>query len=129
MGVRLHRPMDAAQRHMHPRPHPYNLHLRPSFLFFLSFVFGWSCEIYLATPILTYKGRRDYKHFEGDPFAFFAKQKFKGCIYPLDACVFSYVGVFLKIFKCHCRRNQRPFLGIYRRHCFFRGWCGPFELH
>jgi hypothetical protein len=64
-----------------PRPHS-------SFLFFLSFAFGWSCGICLATPISTCKGRRGHKHFEGDPLAFFAKQKFKGCIYPLDACVF-----------------------------------------
>jgi hypothetical protein len=54
-------------------------------LLFLSFAFGWSCGICLATPFSTYKGRRGHKHFEGDPFAFFVKQKFKGCIYPLDA--------------------------------------------
>jgi hypothetical protein len=41
----------------------------------------------LATPISTCKGRRGHKYFEGDPLAFFAKQKLKGCIYPLDACV------------------------------------------
>jgi hypothetical protein len=40
---------------------------------------------------------------------FFAKKKFKGCMYPLDACVFSCIGVYVKIFKrCH-RRNGRPF--------------------
>jgi hypothetical protein len=47
-------------------------------------------------PISTCKGRRGHKHFEGDPLVFFAKQKFKGCIYPLDACVFSYAGVYVK---------------------------------
>jgi hypothetical protein len=81
-----------------PRPHSY-------FLLFLSFAFGWSCGICLATPISTCKGRRGHKHFEEDPFAFFAKQKFKGCIYPPDACVFSYVGVYVKIFKRRRRRN------------------------
>jgi hypothetical protein len=50
----------------------------------------------LATLILTCKGRRGHKHFEGDLLAFFAKQKFKGCIYPLDACVFSYASVYMK---------------------------------
>jgi hypothetical protein len=79
----------------HPRL--YNPHPRPSFLLFLSFAFGWSCGICLATPISTCKERRGHKHFEGDPLAFFAKQKFKGCIYPLDACVFSYAGVYVKI--------------------------------
>jgi hypothetical protein len=42
---------------------------------------------------------------KGDPLVFFAKQKFKGCIYPLDACVFSYAGVYVKIFKHRHRRN------------------------
>jgi hypothetical protein len=105
-----------------PRPHSY-------FLLFLSFAFSWSCGICLATPISTCKGREGHKHFEGDPLAFFAKQKFKGCIYPLHACVFSYAGVYVKIFK-HCRRrNRRPFLGICRCHGFFGGWCGPIELY
>jgi hypothetical protein len=80
-------------------------------------------------PISTFKGRRGHKHFEGDPLAFFAKQKFKGCIYPLDACVFNYAGVYVKIFKRRHRRNRRPFLGICRYHGFFGGWCGPFELY
>jgi hypothetical protein len=83
----------------------------------------------LTTSILTYKGRRDHKHFEADLLAFFAKQKFKGCIYPLDACVFSYAGVYVKIFKRCFRRNRRPFLGICSCHGFFGGWCRPFELH
>jgi hypothetical protein len=112
---------------VHPRL--YNPRLRPSFLLFLSFAFGWSCGICLATSIPTCKGRRGHKHFEGDPLAFFAKQKFKGCIYPLDACVFSYAGVYVKIFKRRRRRNRRLFLGICRCHGFFGGWCGPFELH
>jgi hypothetical protein len=30
---------------------------------------------------------------------FFAKKKFKGRMYPLDACVFSCAGVYVKIFK------------------------------
>jgi hypothetical protein len=115
------------------RTHPcqclYNLCPRSLFLLFLSFAFGWSCGICLATPISTCKGRRDHKHFEGDPLAFFAKQKFKGCIYLLDACVFSYASVYVKIFKRRRRRNRRPFLGICRYHGFFGGWCGPFELH
>jgi hypothetical protein len=81
-----------------PRPHTL-------FLLFLSFAFGWSCGICLATPISTCKGRRGHKHFEGDPLAFFAKQKFKSCIYPLDACVFSYASVYVKIFKRRHRRN------------------------
>jgi hypothetical protein len=119
----------SARTWKHPRPRLYNLRLCPSFLLFLYFAFGWSCGICLATPISTCKGRRGHKHFEGDPFAFFAKQKFKGCIYPLDACVFSYTGVNVKIFKRHRRRNRRPFLGICRCHGFFRGWCRPFELH
>jgi hypothetical protein len=113
----------------HPRPRLYNPHPRPSFLLFLFFAFGWNCGICLAMPISTCKGRRDHKHFEGDPLAFFAKQKFKGCIYPLDACVFSYAGVYVKIFKRRHRRNWRLFLGICRCHGFFGGWCGPFELH
>jgi hypothetical protein len=110
-------------------PRLYNPRSRSSFLLFLSFAFGWSCGICLATPILTCKGRRGHKHFEGDPLAFFAKQKFKGCIYPLDACVFSYAGVYVKIFKRRRRRNRRPFLGICRCHGFFGRWCGPFELY
>jgi hypothetical protein len=92
-----------------PRTHPrlclYNPRPHTLFLLFLSFAFGWSCGICLATPISTCKGRRGHKHFEGDPLAFFAKQKFKGCIYPLDACVFSYASVYVKIFKRRRRRN------------------------
>jgi hypothetical protein len=103
VGVRPRRPVDAARTH--PRPRLYNPHPHSYFLLFLSFAFGWSCGICLATPISTCKGRRGHKHFEGDPLAFFAKQKFKGCIYPLDACVFSYVGVYVKIFKRRRRRN------------------------
>jgi hypothetical protein len=113
----------------HPRPRLYNPHPHSSFLFFLSFAFGWSRGICLATPISTCKVRRGHKHFEGDPLAFFAKQKFKGCIYHLDDCIFSYAGVDVKIFKRCRKRNRRPFLGICRCHGFFRGWCGPFELH
>jgi hypothetical protein len=113
----------------HPHPCLYNPRPHSYFLLFLSFAFGWSCGICLATPISTCKGRRDHKHFEGDLLAFFAKQKFKGCIYPLDACVFSYAGVYVKIFKRCRRRNRRPFLGICRCHGFFGGWCGPFELY
>jgi hypothetical protein len=110
----------------HPCPRLYNPRRHSYFLLFLSFAFGWSCGICLATPISTCKGRRGQKHFEGDTLA---KQKFKGCIYPLDACVFSYAGVYVKIFKrCH-RRNRRPFMGICRCHGFFGGWCGPFELY
>jgi hypothetical protein len=122
-------PCMSARMRMHPRPCLYNPHPHSSFLLFLSFAFGWSCGICLAMPILTYKGRRDHKHFEGDPLAFFAKKKFKGCIYPLDACVFSYAGVYVKIFKHRRKRNRIPFLGICRCHGFFGGWCGPFELH
>jgi hypothetical protein len=114
---------------IHPCPRLYNSSPRPLYLFFLSFAFGWSCGIFLATSISTCKGRRNHKHFEGDPLAFFAKQKFKGCIYLLDACVFSYIGVYVKIFKRRRRRNRRPFLGICRCHGFFGGWCGQFELH
>jgi hypothetical protein len=113
----------------HLRPRLYNPHPRPLFLLFLSFAFGWSCGICLATPISTCKGRRGHKYFEGDPLAFFAKQKFKGCIHSLDACIFSYTGVYVKIFKRRHRRNRRLFLGICRCHGFFGGWCGPFELH
>jgi hypothetical protein len=102
---RPRRPADVAQMRTHPRPRLYNPRPHLIFLLFLSFAFGWSCGICLATPISTCKGRRDHKHFEGDPLAFFAKQKFKGCIYPLDACVFSYAGVYVKIFKRRCRRN------------------------
>jgi hypothetical protein len=79
----------SARTRTYPCPHLYNPRSRPSFLLFLSFAFGWSCTICLATPISTCKGRRGHKHFEGDPLAFFAKQKFKGCIYRLDACIFS----------------------------------------
>jgi hypothetical protein len=144
-GLRPRRPADVAPARgrcasvhadpwtrMHPRPRLYYPRLHPSFLLFPSFAFGWSCGIYLATPILTCKGRRNHKHFEGDPLAFFAKKKFKGCIYLLDACVFSYVSVYVKIFKRRHRRNRRSFLGICRCHGFFRGWCarcGPFELY
>jgi hypothetical protein len=99
------------------------------FCSFPSFAFGWNCGICLAMPISTFKGRRGHKHFEGDPLAFFAKQKFKGCIYPLDACVFNYAGVYVKIFRCCRRRNRRPFLEICRCHDFFGGWCGLFEFH
>jgi hypothetical protein len=119
----------SARTQTHPRLCLYNSRLRPSFLLFLSFAFGWSCRICLATPISTCKRRRGHKHFEGDLLAFFAKQKFKGCIYPLDACVFSYVGVYVKIFKQRRRRNRRLFLGICRCHGFFGGCYGPFELH
>jgi hypothetical protein len=122
-------PWMSAPKRTHPRPRLCNPRLRYSFLLFLSFAFGWNCRICLATPISTCKGRRGHKDFEGDPFASFAKQKFKGCIYPLDACVFSYVGIYVKIFKHRRRRNQRSFMGICRCHGFFRGWCGPFELH
>jgi hypothetical protein len=105
-GVRPRQSANAARTCLYnPRP-------RPSFLLFLSFAFGWGCGICLAMPISTCKGRRGHKHFEGDPLAFFAKQKFKGCIYPLDACVFSYVGIYVKIFKHRRRRNRRPFLGF-----------------
>jgi hypothetical protein len=126
-GERPRGPADVARTH--PRPRLYNPRLRSSFLFFLSFAFGWSCGICLAMPISTCKGRKGHKHFEGDPLAFFAKQKFKGCIYSLDACVFNYVGVYVKIFKRRRRRNRRPFLGICRCHGFFGGWYGLFELH
>jgi hypothetical protein len=64
----------------YPRPHLYNPRPHSHFLLFLFFAFGWSCRICLATPISTCKGRSGHKHFEGDPLAFFAKQKFKGCI-------------------------------------------------
>jgi hypothetical protein len=101
--VRPRRPADAARTH--PRLRLYNPRPHSHFLLFLSFAFGWSCGICLVTPISTCKGRRGHKHFEGDPLAFFAKQKFKGCIYPLDACVFNYAGVYVKIFKRRHRRN------------------------
>jgi hypothetical protein len=113
----------------HPRPRLYNPYPYFHFLLFLFFAFGWSCGICLATPILTCKGRRGHKHFEGDPLVFFAKQKFKCCIYLLHACVFSYAGVYVKIFKRCRRRNRRLFLGICRCHGVFGGWCGPFELY
>jgi hypothetical protein len=129
VGERPRRPVDAAWTWMHPRPRLYNPRPHSYFLLFLSFAFGWSCGICLATPILTCKGRRGHKHFEEDPLVFFAKQKFKGCIYPLHACVFSYAGVYVKIFKRCRKRNRRPFLGICRCHGFFGGWCGPFKLH
>jgi hypothetical protein len=128
-GMHPRRPADAARIWTHPRPHQFNPRPHSYFLLFLSFAFGWSCGICLAMPISTCEGRRGHKHFEEDPFAFFAKRKFKGCIYPLDACVFSYAGVYVKIFKRCRRRNQRPFLGICRCHGFFGGWCGPFELY
>jgi hypothetical protein len=102
--TRGHRPTSARTR-THPRPRLYNPRPHSHFLVFLSFAFGWSCGICLATPISTCKGRRGHKHFEGDLLAFFAKQKFKGCIYPLDACVFSYAGVYVKFFKHRRRRN------------------------
>ena len=50
-------------------------------------------------------------------------------MYFLDACVFSYAGVNLKIFKCRHKRNQGLFQEICKYHGFFRGWCKPFELH
>jgi hypothetical protein len=136
--VRPRRPADAAapasvcadpRTQTRPRPRLYKPRPHSSFLLFLFFAFGWSCGICLATPISTCKERRGHKHFEGDPLAFFTKQKFKGCIYPLDACVFNYAGVYVKIFKRLRRRNRRPFLGICRCHGFFGGWCRPFELY
>jgi hypothetical protein len=50
-------------------------------------------------------------------------------MYLLDACVFSCVGVYLKIFKHRRRRDQGPFQGISKNNGFFGGWCEPFEFH
>ena len=69
------------QSRIHPRLRQYNSYPCPSFLLFLSFAFGWNYGIKQATSILTCKGRRGHKHFEGDPLVCFAKHKFKGCIY------------------------------------------------
>jgi hypothetical protein len=57
-------------------------------------------------PISTCKRRRGYKHFEGD-LAFFAKKKFKGCIYPLHACVFSSVGVYCEDFQASLQKKLK----------------------
>jgi hypothetical protein len=88
-GERPRRPADASLR-----PRLYNPHPHSSFSLFLSFAFGWSCGICLATPISTCKGRRGHKHFEGDPLAFFAKQ-ISRVVFTLLVLVFSVMQVFM----------------------------------
>jgi hypothetical protein len=124
VGVRPCRLADAGER-----PRLYNPRRHSSFLLFLSFAFVGVVGFAWQRPFRLAKGEGVTSILRGILLYFLAKQKFKGCIYPLHACVFSYVGVYVKIFKCRRRRNRILFLGIYRCHGFFGGWCGPFELH
>jgi hypothetical protein len=48
-------------------------------------------------------------------------QKFKGCIYPLDACVFSYAGVLCEDFQASPQKKSKTVFGNLQVSWLLRG--------